>query len=141
MTIIAVRDGVMVVDSLVSNNGLVGGYVQKWRPVPEARGGGYIAATGAIGDAFKAMEIFISSGADMPKDVAALHLRADGTVWISEEGPWYTYQAEFYAEGFGGSQAMAVMMTGASAKEAAQIVCKLFPGTCGGEIHVLSVSP
>jgi hypothetical protein len=77
----------------------------------------------------------------MPKDVAALHLRADGTVWISEEGPWYTYQAEFYAEGFGGSQAMAVMMTGASAKEAAQIVCKLFPGTCGGEIHVLSVSP
>jgi hypothetical protein len=139
VTIIVVAGGVMAVDSLISNNGLVVGYMQKWRSVPEAQGGGVVAATGPSGEVSKALDDFVSSGADMPKDVIALHLRADGTVWTSESGPWYTYDADFYAEGFGGPQAMAAMMAGASAEEAAQIACKLFPGSCGGKIHVLSV--
>lgn len=140
MTIIAVRDGVMAVDSRVSNNGLVIGQSQKWRAVPEERGGGFIAAAGTCGEASKALDEFMDSGAAMPTDVTAVHLRADGTVWTSESGPWYTYTAEFYAEGFAPSQARAAMMAGASAKEAVQIVCKLFPVSCGGEIHVLSVN-
>ena len=129
----------MAVDSLTSNNGMVFGYAQKWRAVPDKRGGGYIATTGPLGESSKAMDDFISLGADMPKDVTALHLREDRSVWTSEGGPWYTYQAEFYAEGYGRSQAMAAMMAGASPECAAQIACKLFPGACGGEIHILSV--
>lgn len=139
MTIIAVRDGVMAVDSLLSERDMVIGHVQKWRAVPEDRGGGFIAATGQVGMSLKAMDDFLVSDTDMPNDVTAVHLRADGTVWTSESGPWFKYSAEFYAEGYA-KAAVAAMMAGASAKEAVQIVCKLFPGSCGGEIHVLSVN-
>ena len=139
MTIIVVKGGMMAVDSLVSDDGgRVVGYVQKWRAVPDERGGGFIATTGPVGVCSKAMDDFLASETDMPKDVTAVHLRADGTVWTSDGGPWYNYFAEFYAEGYGRA-AVAAMMAGASAKEAAQIVCRLYPGVCGGEIHVLSV--
>jgi hypothetical protein len=139
MTVIAIRDGIMAVDSNIAHDGCVSGEVIKWRAVPDFRGGGYVAGAGRAAKTAKAIEDFVNSGAAPDADSHLLHLKQDGSVATCEDGIWYSFDAPFYAEGSGAFLAMAAMHAGATAKEACEIAVKMRPSECGGTIHVLRV--
>lgn len=141
MTVIAVRDGVLAVDSAIGGNGICNGRIAKWVEVHERHGGGYMAhaGTAAPGQAFVRS---YESGADpmeKPDDdgVYVLWLRADGSVaeWASG---WLDYEAEFYAIGSGEAAALGAMAAGASADDAARIACRFHDG-CSEPIDVMRV--
>lgn len=141
MTIIVVRDGVMAVDSRVSNTAnVVIGEIKKWRQVEEAVGGGYVAACGPCGECARALDDYAAKGGDLPEKVSGLHLCADGQVLVSFGGPWYEVSAPFQAIGSAEEVAMGALHAGASAERAVEIACDLSPTFCGGPIHVLSVN-
>lgn len=140
MTVIAIRGGIMAVDSLISCAGNICGEIKKWSAVPDIRGGGFIASTGDASLCARSVQAFINSGAEPSDGVVLVHMKSDGVISICESGAWFEYAAPFYAEGSGASLAMAAMHAGASAEEAVRIAIKMRPSECGGEVHVLSVA-
>ncbi len=139
MTVIAVRDGIMAVDSQINAGELKAGTIQKWRAVPECFGGGYIAAAGDAGIVGDGMDAFCRGGEIPPKEgMTFIHLRADGVVRTAENGAWFAYDAPFYAEGSGAKIAIGAMAAGASSTRAVEIACEYDSG-CGGEVATLSV--
>ena len=143
MTVIAIRDGIMAVDSAVSFKEMVIGSVKKWRAVPELFGGGFIAFSGNIDTGGAAMRQFADMGEVIQSfgDFALLHLRQNGSVaeWICQ-GPWLEFEAPFYAAGSGDKFTTGALAAGATAEQAAKLTCEYIYG-CGGEIHILSVNP
>ena len=137
MTVIAVRDGVMAVDSLVAGNGCIYGEARKWREVPGVFGGGFIAGAGDLSRIQEALDDFAANGRAALEEGALLWLRPDGSVRLMENGKWCEYSADFYAEGSGAEMAVGAMAAGATAEEAVRIACQ-YSTTCGGEVHVLT---
>lgn len=139
MTIIAVRDGIMAVDSLVSRDDSIIGQIKKWREVPEFHGGGFIAGSGKISEIVKFLDDFKKIGTDGDSDIDSnfIHLKADGSIWKFDNG-WFQFETEYYACGFGRREAMGALAQGATAEEAVRVVCS-FVDSCGGEIYVLKI--
>ncbi|PZQ99197.1 MAG: hypothetical protein DI533_00370 [Cereibacter sphaeroides] len=136
MTIIVVRDGVMAVDSRVSDGGTVVGSALKWRAVSEDLGGGYIAGSGDLGKVERNFATFLSGEGELLDGVALVWLKPDGAV-MEFDGGWYQTQAPFLAYGSGRHVALGALMMGADAVRAVEIACEAMPGSCGGKIHRL----
>lgn len=140
MTVIAIRDGVLAVDSLISGGGVNHGRAAKWAAIPDLFGGGFAAASGDLARGLEGLRDLAARGEVFwPRDdtgVAILHLKADGSVWLFELGQWITYDAPFYAAGSGEQIALGAMAAGATAEEAVNIACE-YSQTCGGAVHVL----
>ncbi len=139
MTVIAIRDGIMAVDSLIAQNGRACGEMIKWREVPPFRGGGYVAASGEAALAAQSLDNFLNAGGPADDGVVLIHLKADGSVALCESKAWFSFSAPFHAEGSGAEIALAAMHAGASAEEAVKIAAKMRPSECGGTVHVLRV--
>lgn len=140
MTIIAIKDGIMAVDSRVSSDGLSCGSVKKWAEVSPCHGGGFVAGAGDASAIVPAVEGFGATGHLSAESSEFVHLRADGTVWQSnpEVGSWYLFEAPFFALGSGLELALGAMAAGATAEEAANICCEWDAG-CGAPVHVLKI--
>ena len=138
MTIIVVRDGVMVVDSFVSRDDSVVGQMKKWRAVPDGNGGGFIAGSGKTSEIAQFLDEFITTGISA-KDIDSgfIHLKADGSV-CEFDNVWFQHDAKYYALGFGRQEAMGALAHGATAEEAVRVVCG-FKDSCGGKIYVLKI--
>lgn len=142
MTIVAVRDGVLAVDSYIGSGRAGNGRMVKWARVHERHGGGFVACAGDAAPGQQFIRSFESSADPMERpaegaDIAAIWLRADGSVREWSIG-WLEYEAEFYAIGSGTAEALGAMAAGATAEQAAYIACR-FRGDCGGDISVLKV--
>lgn len=139
MTIITIRDGIMVVDSWINRDDSIIGTIKKWRAVPKEYGGGFITGSGETWFITGFMDEYIKKGrCEKTGNAVFLHLKADGLVQTHNDG-WFQYHAGYYAEGAGRQEAMGAMAHGASAEEAAKIVCSFVDG-CGGPLHVLEIS-
>jgi hypothetical protein len=144
VTIICVKDGVMAVDRRVCVGDQIAGTVQKWVAVPEIHGGGFAAFAGAAGYCQAAMRSISAEGGGMPqidKSLRGIWLTADGSVLeMCESGFWSHSQSPYYAQGMGWDVATGAMEFGASAEQAAEVVCRLCPTHCGGGIDVLRLA-
>lgn len=139
MTIIAVRDGVMAVDSFLGGNDKFFGYFRKFAAVPAYFGGGFWAGSGDASFVSAILSVDDPKSAIGHEHCNMVWLLADGTVRVLDAGGWIEFEAPFYAEGSGTGLAMGAMAHGATAEEAAKIACQ-YSQTCGGEVHVLSVA-
>lgn len=138
MTIIAVKDGIMAVDSMVTVGELKCGTTQKWMLVDDFFGGGFVAGCGDLSDVNNAMTQFLSGDKPdkLPDGSVLVWMDPAGKVKIYCGESWVEVDAHFYAEGSGMNVAIGAMAAGASAEEAAEIACE-YVTTCGGEVHVL----
>lgn len=143
MTIICVRDGIMAVDSLVVLGGLSVGQSKKWVLIPQKHGGGVAAFSGDTDACALACDLLPKKGLKMSlgdKEVWVVWLKQDGQiVLIDKGGPWHTIKAPFFAQGGPLEFAYGAMAAGASAEEAALLCREYYPGSCGGEITVITV--
>lgn len=140
MTIVAVKGGVMAVDSLVCQGDLILGEVFKFKKVPDHLGGGWIAGAGVIEGVVEVINAFCVDGGAVAKldgrECDFIHLRGDGTVACSEYGEWAEIPSGIFAVGSGSPQAMTAMHLGKDAQCAAEVACALSI-SCGGTVHVL----
>lgn len=140
MTIIAVRFGILAVDSLVSSNTFIVGETQKFRFPRHEFGGGVVAACGELGKADLLLNKYPSDGEFSIDGVSAVHLMSNGRVRVTDGGAWYIFDAPFYSAGLNEGFALAAMHAGATAKEAVEIVCRMCPSSCGGKIFEIDAS-
>lgn len=140
MTIIAVRNGIMAVDSQLTSGTLKQGEVKKWFEVSEVGHGGYVAGCGQCSEVLKAALQFAETGTvdSIPDDSTLVHINKCGDVFFNQGGDWIFVDAEFFAEGSGRAIAVGAMAQGATAEEAARIACK-FDSDTGGTVYVLNV--
>lgn len=138
MTIVCVRDGVLVVDSLVTCGPARSGTAVKWAEVHAHRGGGFVAVAGALGRTARFLAAMREPVGDpgMSDDDGALWLLPSGEVREWDMGDWISIAAPFHAIGSGSHFALGAMAHGATAEEAAHIACDLCT-TCGGDVVVL----
>jgi len=140
VTIIAIKDGVMAVDSYITSGGLRVGSAKKWVEVPAHWGGGYAAFAGDVSVGVHALKALEGSGVfDGVEDGAMLWIKSDGSVSEATSGGAFCYEAPFYAIGSGEVFAKGAMAAGASAEEAVKLTCE-WCDACGGDLHVFSVS-
>lgn len=141
MTIIAVRDGIMAVDSMTTDNGIQCGSSVKYQTVRDVHGGGYVSGAGSAGLSHNLQKQVAESGdcGDFSGDASLIWMLPDGTCRFNDGDGWYPMENEFHALGLGYQVAIGAMAHGATAKEAVEIAAKYVDG-CGGEIHVLSVT-
>jgi ATP-dependent protease HslVU (ClpYQ) peptidase subunit len=135
MTIIAVRDGIVACDSLVSWGNLNYAHTKKMRRLPD---GSILAISGDTisGATFlDYAEGAIGRGEEITPDI----LRRFATInclWVREDGVYLVegkrsgsgmirIEGEFFAEGSGCTAALAAMHGGASARKAVAITCKV----------------
>lgn len=136
MTIIAIRDGIMAVDSMIGSDGLIEGEFIKFMPAPSSMNGGFIAGAGSASSTQAFMEAITRGQKPEKLDGEVLHMDQFGKVsFYSEERP-ITWKAPFYVSGSGREIALGAMAAGASAVEAAEFACK-YSSTCAGPVHVL----
>lgn len=140
MTIIAVRDGMLAADRLVSYDGGRCGYTCKLVEVPAHVGGGYAAASGNMAESQRALGKMAEG---RPDDLGngefdVIWLLADGSVRNHESGGWFSVEADFQAIGSGHSYALGALWAGASAEAAVEAACDLCL-SCGGKIDVVQV--
>lgn len=139
MTTIAVRDGVLACDSLVTEGGMLCGYAQKAR---QAADGSAMAMTGAL-SAQAAAFAWYDAGAD-PSNVPPafdegselIVLRPDGQVVYYAGGREMHIAADFHASGTGRAVALGAMHVGASAREAVEAAVA-FDLCTGGDVVTL----
>lgn len=139
MTIIAYKGGILAADSWVLQGDLICGETRKLYSVPEDRGGGWIAASGATSRANAMIEAVIN-GTDRPDDegITVMWVKADQSVWAVEKETIFEIVAPFHAIGSGAHAAMGAMQAGATAIEAVQAACAII-STCGGEVQWVRV--
>lgn len=138
MTVIAVKDGVIACDSLVTTeDGHINGTVKKCAPV---EGGGFVATGGNLVAAQKLLRAIQQDGCRVSGeyDATALWLRQDGSCLRYVDG-WVGFESEYAAMGSGKLVAIGAMEAGASAEEAVKIACRVM-NCCGGEVHTYSVN-
>lgn len=139
MTAIAVREGYMAVESMVSAGGLTHGTAKKWRKVPQELGGGFIAACGGMAEADAAMSAFIrQESLPQVEGIQMIWMDIDGKVRVWECGQWSKFDADYYAAGSAESFMMGAMAAGASAHEAVSLACRDFHD-CGAPLYLLSI--
>jgi hypothetical protein len=140
VTIIAIRDGIMAVDSMAFQGSYRCGTTKKWRAVPDELGGGFIAGAGDLGSITDAIDRFIGGGpmGDITDGSNVAWMKADGTVVSFDCHGACHIAADFHAEGAGMCVALGAMHMGATAEQAARAACALNV-YCGGEIQILSV--
>lgn len=139
MTIIAVKDGILASDTMVSAKDVVSGNVRKWCVVHRERGGGFFGAAGSLGPAQEAIDI-MSGYEGVPVAESMIWVTGDGVVKekYGEDG-WIEFDADFYAIGCGELVARGAMAAGATAEEAVRITMSIVYG-CGGECEVAHVA-
>ena len=128
MTVIAIRDGVLAVDSHIGSNWRMGN-VQKSRRLPD---GSVAAGTGN----FHVIVAFLSAmeaGGDLPAlgGDEVIQMMPDGSVryWDSGEAH-FEIDAPYHAIGSGAQLAIGAMAMGATAVEAVEVACR-YSNTCG----------
>ena len=132
MTTVAYRDGVLAVDSQVTDGNRFEGAAIKWR-----KGNGWVAAVAGSLSAINILdEISILSNGRPVLPHKEMDESSEGFI-VTESGVFYfsrhgvtTWDAPFYAAGSGGTLAIGAMAHGASAEEAVQIACKYDTKTC-----------
>jgi hypothetical protein len=139
MTIVVVKNGVMVVDSLVSLDGIIAGEALKWRYVDMALGGGVVAGSGPIGAISAAMDDIAKRGtdADLSNCDDCGFLWVDNSLILREWNGkgWYELVAPYSVIGQGEQVAIGALAQGATAREAVDICCRLMPSSCGCTIY------
>lgn len=131
VTVIAVKDGVIAADSMVSSGGVLSGTTDKIYAVCEAHGGGYVAGCGELQFVQPGCRSFATTGQIEPSGgVSFLHLSSDGVYRENNGAGWYAFNAPFYAIGTGADIALGAMAAGASAREAVEIACRLSAQCC-----------
>lgn len=136
MTIIAVKDGILAADTGVFAGGLISGTARKWAPVPEHKGGGFVAGSGSLAKAQRAITEMAGDNQCDPEADAMIWLDSSGRVLEKYgEDDWLEYDAPFHAIGSGAEVALGAMAAGASAKEAVKIAIQLCV-ECGGRAEV-----
>jgi hypothetical protein len=140
MTIVTIRDGVIVADTALNDNGHCVGRTQKVFAVPDQWGGGWVAGSGNKSATETAIQALIADGPSAKPSVEMnlLWLRADGSIWANDGGPWFELDAPFHAIGSGLPVALGAMAHGATAEEAARIACQIAEG-CREPLVVRSV--
>ena len=133
MTVIAVRDGSMSCDSLITDGAERSGGVLKLRKTKRG-------IAGACGDVavFAAWLDWFSRGekGDPPsaEGMQALVVRPCGSVWCHEDDAApYRVSGPYHAIGSGGPYALGAMAFGADARQAVRIAIELCT-SCGGRI-------
>ena len=143
MTTIAVKNGVMAADSLVSYGNSTCGYAEKIR---RTKGGILIAWAGPLHMQLSAFDWF-EGGAeyeDAPPDLRdagsgeLVALLPDKRFMAFYCARPLAFSAPFYAIGSGSEYAIGAMATGASAAEAVHIASRFDHGT-GGEVRIYTV--
>ena len=141
VTTIAYRDGILAVDSQVSDGNRFDGTMKKW-----ARGDGWIAAMAGAANRFQVMETLCVTATGYPvfdksmlSDSEELIVVTSLGLFFCNSNGYFQMQAPFYVSGSGGSIAMGAMAHGATAEEAVQIACKYDTKTCE-PVHVLRVN-
>ncbi len=132
MTTIAIRNGVMAADTMISDANLVRGFTSK---IFRTAGGHLLAVCGHASMSLP-FAAWIERGApddDLPRfpegaDFAAIVAYADGRVAVfSEKFLPQFLTAEFHTMGSGGEVALGAMAMGASAEEAVRVACRFDP--------------
>lgn len=137
MSVIAIRDGIMAVDTMVSRDGMVIGYEKKWTKVHDIHGGGFAAGFGSASDAVRYFDK-LNSGETLEYVFGGIvQVNSSGQVVLWEGHARMDQSSEFSAYGCGDAVAMGAMATGANSYDAARASCKLVHG-CGGDIYVLN---
>lgn len=138
MTTIAVKGLTMAVDSLVTRGDMKCGFTQKWRAVPKAHGGGYVAAGGPL----PAVEKFFANFPDdAHEDVRGIHLKDGGEIVLYDDGATIKGLSGlgYYVVGSGSDFAAGAMEVGADAVKAVEAACALDVST-GGKVWELIVN-
>ena len=125
VTTIAVRDGVLAVDSSVTDGNRYEGCAKKWR-----RGKDWVAAVAGALSAVNLLDGIVVDDAGIPSlNYVAMDETSEGFI-LTQAGVFYfsrcgvtTWEAKFYAAGSGGTLAIGAMAAGASAHDAVQIAC------------------
>lgn len=146
MTVIAVRNNIMAVDSQASDGGLNYAEVEKMRRLPD---GSIVGIAGDLMNGTRLLDLMVATNGEVCHkdltgfyDVSALHLRADGCWLITgdkKNGGRALLRGKFWAEGSGYVAALAAMHMGATAKEAVEVACKLVSG-CSPPCHTLKLT-
>ena len=141
VTTIAYRDGILAVDSQVSDGNRFDGTMQKW-----ARGHGWIAAMAGAANRFEVMKTVTIDPENVPAFEKTALSENEELIIVTEAGVFFCnsngllkFDADFYVAGSGGSLAMGAMAAGATAEQAVQIACKYDIKTCE-PVHVLRVN-
>jgi hypothetical protein len=133
VTTIAYRNGVLCVDSQVTDRNRYEGSVIKW-----ANGDGWVAAgAGSLSLISRALKT-ISVGDDGIPTLEFSILEDEEEIFVATSaGLFYSgkhgvshWEADFYAAGSGGDIAIGAMAAGATAEEAVRIACKYDTKTC-----------
>lgn len=135
MTSIAYKDGMMAGDSRVTFDNTV--LPDTGRKVHRLRNGCLFGAAGSAEEIEK-LKRTVMRNEDPPKskDVSALKVDPDGTIWCYEGEIWSKVRTPFAALGSGTIAALAAMYAGADAKEAVKIAIKLDTHS-GGRVNVV----
>jgi 20S proteasome alpha/beta subunit len=109
------------------------------KKVHRLRDGSIVAWSGSVQQAELLLRAMRKKTAS-PKltEIAALHLRADGSLWEYEGEAWVKQDPGYYATGSGSPYAFAAMDAGASAKEAVRIAIKR-DANSGGRVQSLKL--
>lgn len=137
MTTLAYRDGELATDSRVTAGDMI--VSDRRKKVHRLRDGSIVAWSGSVQQAellLRAMRK--KTAAPRLTEIAALHLRADGSLWEYEGEAWVKQDPGYYATGSGSAYAFAAMDAGASAKEAVRIAIKRDAGS-GGRVQSLKL--
>lgn len=139
MTTLAYRDGELATDSRVTQGDMI--VSDRRRKVHRLRDGSIVAWSGSVQQAELLLEAMRKKAkVKSPKldEIAALHLRTDGTLWEYEGEAWVKQDPGYYATGSGSPYAFAAMDAGASAKDAVRIALKRDAGS-GGRVQSLKL--
>lgn len=139
MTTLAYRDGELATDSRVTQGDMIVSDTR--RKVHRLRDGSLMAWAGSVQQAellLQAMRKTKKVTSPKLTDIAALHLRADGSLWEYEGEAWVKQDPGYYATGSGAPYAFAAMDAGASAKDAVRIAIKR-DASSGGRVQSLKL--
>jgi ATP-dependent protease HslVU (ClpYQ) peptidase subunit len=138
MTTLAYRDGALATDSRVTAGDMI--VSDRRKKVHRLRDGSIVAWSGSVQQAELLLRAMRKKGVQSPKltEIAALHLRADGSLWEYEGEAWVKQDPGYYATGSGSPYAFAAMDAGASAKDAVRIAIKR-DANSGGKVQSLKL--
>jgi 20S proteasome alpha/beta subunit len=139
MTTLAYRDGELATDSRITIDNMI--VSDRRKKVHRLKDGSIVAWAGNVQDGERLMKALRSKNAEMPElgEISALHLRADGTLWLYEGSVWAKQDPGYYATGSGSAYAFAAMDAGASAKDAIRIAIKR-DASSGGRVQSLKLA-
>lgn len=134
MTTIAVKDGVLAVDSLINSNGTICGETTKfWTDGVKAAAG-----AGDIQDVIRFLKWVKEGEGSCEGSFCGVVWDGNKIYHIDGKEVKYEVRAPFHAWGTGMDLAMGAMAAGATAEEAVKIAAQ-YDCYTGGEIHVIKL--